>query len=82
MNAPHIPGWQSMGPNERAMSVIDWCQANGIETGAVLSRGLAAALEAGIGSMKEEDPDGIFAELSPMEYVHMIRILVAFGRAR
>jgi hypothetical protein len=80
MPGPNIPGWADRDGESRALAVLEWCDANGIHTASIMDYQLAAAMEEAAATIVEDD--GVSYELSPMDYVHVIRVLAAFLRSR
>jgi hypothetical protein len=77
---PTIPGWADRDGESRALAVLEWCDANGIHTASIMDYQLAAAMTEAKESIVEDD--AIPCDPSPMDYVHMIRVLAAFLRSR
>jgi hypothetical protein len=77
---PNIPGWADRDSESRALAVLEWCDANGIHTASIMGYQLEAAMEEANKTIEEDD--GISYEPSPMDYVHVVRVLAAFLRSR
>jgi hypothetical protein len=80
MTAPNIPTWGSLTAEQRACAVLDWCLEQGIDTSSIQAYQLAAAMAEANQAIADAD-DGPF-EPSPMDYVHLVRVLAAFLRSR
>lgn len=80
MNAPNIPNWRSLTAEQRAGAVLDWCLQQGIDIASIQYYQLAAAINEARKAIA--DDDAVPCEPSPMDYVHMIRVHVAFLRSR
>jgi hypothetical protein len=79
MQAPNIPRWADLTAEQRAGAVLDWCLENGIETASIQDYQLAAAMAE---VQRIAEADGVACEQAPVDYVNLIRVLVAFLRSR
>lgn len=80
MSVPNIPNWQSLSSGQRARAVLDWCIDSGIHVGSIMDYQLDAAMKEAAAQIAEET--GVSHESSPMDYVHLVRVLAAFLRSR
>lgn len=80
MSVPNIPGWTLRDRESRAIAVLDWCVDNGVEIASIMGYQLAAAMEEAEATIAEDD--GVAFEPSPVDYVHLVRVLAAFLRSR
>lgn len=80
MNAPNIPRWPHLNPEQRACAVLDWCVDNGIDMSSIQDYQLAAGIAEG--NKIIADRDGIKFDPAPQDYVDVIRVLAAFLRSR
>lgn len=77
---PNIPGWDLRDRESRALAVLEWCDANGIHTASIMDYQLDAAMKEAEATIAEDT--GVSHESSPMDYVHLVRVLAAFLRSR
>lgn len=80
MSTPNIPRWTEFTADQRADAVIDWCLEQGIDTSSIMGYQLAAAMAEANAMIAEND--GLEFNPSPVDYVHMVRVLAAFLRSR
>jgi len=80
MVAPNIPRWAEFDAEQRACAVLDWCVDNSIDTSSIQDYQLAAAMAEA--NVLVAENDGLSFEPSPMDYVHLVRVLAAFLRSR
>lgn len=66
-----IKCWIGASSTERAQAVLDWCQANGVDTSSITARPLAAAM-------------GKFPywKQGPSDYLDMVNSIAAFLASR
>ncbi len=70
-NASVLRQWSTLDPIDRARDVLLWCERNGIHTASLHDAHLAVA-------MRELPSD----RQSPADHLAIVRVLVAFLRAR
>lgn len=66
-----IVRWTFLSPAERAQAVIDWCQANGVDTASILASPLAIAMS--------KQP---YWMQGPDNYLDMVNSIAAYLAAR